>query len=141
MCIVACCLLPVACCLKTFSLTGDFIWPPTVPHLTVNALNVSGAFSAVCLINFDLWPFSVFLAKIKLMPTILSISSKSCNIGIGGVGFILRDIPDARRALRPVFGLPYPPLNPCLQEEGRPAKNQTRLLLPERAWKWNGFPS
>jgi hypothetical protein len=42
--------LPVAIGLKHFSINGAFIWPLTVPHLSVNALNVSGAVVGVCLL-------------------------------------------------------------------------------------------
>jgi uncharacterized RmlC-like cupin family protein len=55
------CLLPVAYGLKTFSITGAFIWPPTIPHLSVNALNVSGAVVVVCLlpVAYGLKTFSI----------------------------------------------------------------------------------
>jgi hypothetical protein len=50
-------LLIVAIGLKHFSITGAFIWPLTVPHLSVNALNVSGAIVGVCLLPLAVLSF------------------------------------------------------------------------------------
>jgi hypothetical protein len=55
---VACCLLPVAFGLKHFFINGDFIWPLTVPHLSVNTLNVSRAVVGVCLLPVVLFCFA-----------------------------------------------------------------------------------
>jgi hypothetical protein len=45
--------IPVAFGLKHFFKSGAFIGPLTVPHLFTNALNVSGAFTGVCLLPSD----------------------------------------------------------------------------------------
>jgi hypothetical protein len=59
--------MPDAHGLKTLSITGAFIWPPTIPHLYVNALNIEGAVVAVCLMPVAIcgaWAVLAFLSNI-----------------------------------------------------------------------------
>ena len=81
---VGCWLLAVAIGLKHFSINGDFIWPLTVPHLSVNTLNVSRAVVGVCLIDFDLWLYSVCKACLMLMFVRIAYKLKKCQLLVRG---------------------------------------------------------